>query len=88
MRKITKNPESKFGIRHSPEMLRYASFLRNKLKDDAYTFNSKMLGLPAIGTINSYASKGASEPDGIVYSTLEQKRREFESKNKNLSRLD
>ena len=75
MRKIAEDPKKKYGIRHSPEILRYAAYQRNKLKDNSYAFNAKMLGWPSISTLNAHSGHGANEPAGIVYSTLETKRK-------------
>ena len=74
MRKIAQDPNKKYGIRHSSETFRYATYQRNKMKDSLYGFNAKMLGWPSISTLNAHAGHGANEPHGVVYSTLEAKR--------------
>ena len=38
MRKTINDPKKKNGIRHSPLLLRHATILRNKLKDDKHSF--------------------------------------------------
>ena len=88
MRTVSQDPNKKYGIRHLPQMLRYAAHQRSKLKDNAYTCNAKMFGMPSIPTLNVYASHGINGPDGIVYSILDKKRTEFESNNTHVSRLD
>ena len=70
---------SKKGLRYSQLLLRHATVLKNKLKDDKYTF-SQIFGYPSTIQLNNYSSLSWKDSDGLCHEILERKRCEFENK--------
>ena len=88
MRKTIDDPKKKNGIRYSPLLLRHATVLRNKLKDDKYSFLAKTFGYPSTTTLNRYSSSSWKDENGLCNKVLDVKRSDFEQSNKCLDRLD
>ena len=88
MRKTIYDRKKKNGIRYSHLLLRHATVIRNKLKDDKYSFLAKTFGYPSTRTLNKYSSSSWKDANGLFYKVLESKRLNFEKLNKCLGRLD
>ena len=88
MRKTIDDPKKKNGIRYSPLLLRHATVLRNKLKDDKYSFLAKTFGYPSTTTLNRYSSSSWKDENGLCHKVLDVKRSDLEKSNKCLDRLD
>ena len=69
-------------------LLRHATVLRNKLKDDKYTFLAQTFGYPSTTQLNNYSSSSWKEEDGPCNDILERKRCEFENNNNFLDKLN
>ena len=84
----TLGDQSKKGLRYSLLSFRHATFLRNKLKDDKYTFLAQIFGYPSTTQLKNYISSIWKDSDGPCNEILERKRCEFENNNKSLDKLD
>ena len=69
-------------------MLRHATILRNKLKNDKYSFLAKTFGYPSTTTLNRYSSSSWKYANGLCHKVLDSKRFDLEKSNKCLDRLD
>ena len=88
MRKTLGDPSKKKGLRYSPLLLRHTSVLRNKLKEDKYTFLAQTFGYPSTTQLKNYSNSSWKDEDGLCHETLDRKGGDFENNNKSLDRLD
>ena len=75
-------------MRYSPLLLRHANVLRNKLKNDKYTFLAQTFGYLSTTQLNNYSNSSWKDVDSLCHETLDRNRGDFKNNNKSSDRLD
>ena len=59
----------KRNVRYCPIMIKFASYLKSKAGNAAYSFLTDVFTFPAVRTIDSCATLGSNLEDGVLYNT-------------------
>ena len=74
-----KKKSGKRSVRYCPIMIRFASYLKNKAGNAAYSFISEVFTLPAIRTLNEYDTLDGNAEDGFLHETVKDVEETFNS---------
>lgn len=58
------------NVRYCPIIIKFASYLKAKAGNAAYSFLADVYTLPSIRTIDSYSTLDSNSEDGVLYETL------------------